>query len=177
MMRRAAQSCLVILGLTGSVALARGGQGGGAKPPSAEAAEERQRAVNAKAWADDIEKMRAQQPPPPLPNIHFPTENEKLLSRLRWAEDPKKELGQYLEKLWKDAKDAPARKVALDGFWHDAEKPKWARAAIEDYYRKHADGAELRRPPEPAELAKPATATATPSAAPAPASARPASAH
>jgi hypothetical protein len=72
------------------------------------------------------------------------------------AEDPKKELAQYLEKLWKDAKDAPARKLALDGFWRDAEKPKWARASIEDYYRKHADGAELHPPPEPAPLAKPA---------------------
>jgi hypothetical protein len=177
---RAAQTFLVIVGLTGSVALAQhgggrggGGQPGGGKSGPSQSAEEQQRAANAKQWGDEIEKVRAQAPPPPLPTIHFPTENEKLLGRLRWAEDPKKELAQYLEKLWKDAKQAPARKVALDGFWHDAEKPKWARAAIEDYYRKHAEGAELRAPPEPAELSKPATAT--PSAA-APASAPPATA-
>jgi hypothetical protein len=168
MMWRAALSCLVIVGLTGSVALAQrmggGGRAGGGRAAPPQSAEEQQRAANAKEWADDIEKVRAQAPPPPLPVIRFPTENEKLLSRLRWAEDPKKELAQYLDKLWKDAKDAPARKVALEGFWRDAEKPKWARAAIEDYYRKHAAGAELRAPPEPADLSKPATAT--PSAPP-----------
>jgi hypothetical protein len=180
MMRRAAQSCLVIVGLTGSVALAQrmggGGRAGGGRAAPPQSAEEQQRAANAKQWADDIEKVRAQAPPPPLPVIHFPTENEKLLSRLRWAEDPKKELAQYLDKLWKDAKEGPARKVALDGFWRDAEKPKWARAAIEDYYRKHADGAELRSPPEPADLSKPATATpsapAAAATAPSPSSAR-----
>jgi hypothetical protein len=177
---------LLIIGLTGSVALAQrmggGGRAGGAPPGGgggpAQSAEERQRAANAKQWADDIEKVRAQAPPPPLPTIRFPTENEKLLARLRMAEDPKKELAQYLEKLWKDAKEAPARKVALEGFWRDAEKPKWARAAIEDYYRKHADGAELRSPPppEPAELTKPAAATTPPAPAPPPPAAAPSSA-
>src|SRR6185312_13735895 len=163
MMRRAVQcGCFVIMVATGSFAVAQrtggGGQpgGGGGAGPSPE---ERQRAINSRQWAEDIEKMRAQAPPPKLPTIRFPTENEKLLGRLRWAEDPKKELAQYLDKLWKGAKDAPARKVALDGFWRDAEKPKWARAAIEDYYRKHADWTELRTAPDPVELAKPAAAT------------------
>jgi len=176
MMRQAAQIGLVLVGLTGSVALAQrmgggsragGGQPGGGRPSPSQSAEEQQRAANAKQWGDEIEKVRAQAPPPPLPTIRFPTENEKLLGRLRWAEDPKKELAQYLDKLWKDAKDAPARKVALDGFWRDAEKPKWARAAIEDYYRKHADGAALRPPPEPVDLPKPAPsgASAKPAAA------------
>ena len=149
--------------MAGSVALAQkkgGGPPGGGRGPSPE---EQQRAVNAKQWADDIEKVRAQAPPPPLPTIRFPTENEKLLGRLRIAEDPKKELAQYLDKLWKDAKDAVARKGALDGFWKDAEKPKWARAAIEDYFRKHADGAELRAPAVPA-----TTVTAAPSPSPSP---------
>jgi hypothetical protein len=172
MMRQAARLCFVLVVSTGSVALAQrmgggsraggSGQQPGGKPSPQQSSEEQQRAVNAKQWADDIEKMRAQAPPPPLPTIHFPTENEKLLSRLRWAEDPKKELAQYLDKLWKDAKEPTARRVALEGFWRDAEKPKWARAAIEDYFRKHGDGAgELRPPPEPAELAKPGAATAT----------------
>ena len=171
-------AAFVLVGLIGSVALAQragGGSRGGGAPPGGRSggssAEEQQRAVNAKQWADDIERIRAQSPPPPLPKIHFPTENEKLLSRLRWAEDPKKDLAQYLDKLWKDGKDVPARKLALDGFWRDAEKPKWARAAIEDYYRKHADGAELHPPPEPAELAKPA---ASPPAAGPPAAGPPA---
>jgi hypothetical protein len=174
MKRRLAQMCFLIVGMTGAVALAQRGGGGqpGGKPSPAQSAEEQQRAANAKQWADDIEKVRAQAPPPPLPKIRFPTENEKLLSRLRWAEDPKKELAQYLDKLWKDAKETPARKVALEGFWRDAEKPKWARAAIEDYYRKHADGAELRAAPEPADLSKPAAATPAPSGA----SAKPAAA-
>jgi hypothetical protein len=171
MKRRLVQICLVIIiGLTGSVALAQrrggGGQGGG-KPPPPQTAEERDRAENAKKWADDIEKMRSEAPKQPLPNIHFPTENEKLLSRLRWAEDPKKELAQYLDKLWKDAKDAPARKGAIEGLWRDAEKPKWARAAIEGYYTKHADGAELHPAPEPADVSKaPAPAPAKPPANP-----------
>ena len=143
MMRQAAQCfCFVILVTTGALAMAQGG-GGGKPGGGGPSPEEQQRAVNTKQWADDIEKVRAQAPPPPLPTIHFPTENEKFLNRLRWAEDQKKELAQYLDKLWKDAKDAPARKLALDAFWRDAEKPKWARAAIEGYYSKHADGAEL----------------------------------
>ena len=151
-MRQVVLGCLVIVGLLSSAAWAqKSGQGDNAK--AAEAIQERQRAANAKQWADDIEKLRAQAPPPPLPTIRFPTENEKLVARLRMVEDPKKELAQYLDKLWKDAKDAAVRKVALDGLWHDAEKPKWARAAIEDYYRKHADGAELRSPP-PAAVAR-----------------------
>jgi len=177
-------AAFVLVGLIGSAALAQragGGSRGGGAPPGGRSggssAEEQQRAVNAKQWADDIERVRAQAPPPPLPTIRFPTENEKLLARLRMAEDPKKELAQYLEKLWKDAKDAPARKVALDGFWRDAEKPKWARASIEDYYRKHADGAELHPPPEPAPLAKPAPvappAPPPPSPPPSGASAKP----
>jgi len=129
-MRRLVLIGLVLIGLTGSMALAQRKGGGGGKPPPPQTAEERERAANAQKWADDIEKMRSEAPKQPLPDIHFPTENEKLLSRLRWAEDPKKELAQYLDKLWKDAKDAPARKVALEGLWRDAEKPKWARAAI-----------------------------------------------
>jgi hypothetical protein len=181
MMFRAAQIFFAILGLTGSVALAQrmgGGGRGRGQPAPPQSTEERQRAANTKEWADEIEKLRAQAPPPPLPTIHFPTENEKLVARMRWAEDPKKELAQYLDKLWKDAKDAPARKVALDGLWRDAEKPKWARAAIEDYYRAHADGADLRPPPEPADLSKPAPAPLsppTPASPPSPAgaSARP----
>ena len=149
-MRRLVQIGLVLIGLTGSMALAQRGGGGGGKPPAPPTPEERERAANARKWENDIEKLRAEAPQPQLPKIHFPTENEKFLSRLRWAEDPKKELAQYLEKLWKDAKDAPARKVALEGLWRDAEKPKWARAAIEGYYSKHSDGAELHPPPEPA---------------------------
>jgi hypothetical protein len=172
MMRWAARLFCIFVGLTGSVALAQrmgggsraGGSGGapGGQPSPQQSAEERSRAANAKQWADDIEKMRAQAPPPPLPTIRFPTENEKLLGRLRWAEDPKKDLAAWLDKLWKDGKEPTGRRVALETFWHDAEKPKWARAAIEDYYRKHAaDGAALH-PPEPAvDAAKPAATTAT----------------
>ncbi len=182
MMWRVARICFVLIGLNGSVALAQGMRGGGSraggsgqqpggKPSPQQSSEEQNRAANAKQWADDIEKMRAQAPPPPMPTIRFPTENEKLLSRLRWAEDPKKELALYLDKLWKDAKEPAKQRVALEGFWHDAEKPKWARAAIEDYFRKHmGDGGELRAPPEPADVRKPpATASATPPPAPAPA--------
>lgn len=134
------------------------GGGGGAGPSG----EERARAEHAKQWADDIEKIRAQAPPPPLPNIKFPSQNELLLSRLRWAEDPKRELAQYLDKLWKDAKDLAARRGAFEQFWRDAEKPKWARAATEDYYLKHANAAlkpaaqpaTAAKPPEPATVAR-----------------------
>ena len=173
------------VGLTGSVALAQragggsraGGSGGqpGGPPSPQQSAEERSRAANAKQWADDIEKMRAQAPPPPLPTIRFPTENEKLLGRLRWAEDPKKDLAAWLDKLWKDGKEPTGRRVAMETFWHDAEKPKWARPAIEEYYRKHAvDGAALHAPNATADAAKPAAAaTTTASASTAPATALP----
>jgi hypothetical protein len=167
MMRRLVQIFLVvILGTSGSMALAQRKGGGGGGPPTPPTPEERERAANAKKWENDIEKLRAEAPKQALPNIHFPTENEKLLSRLRWAEDPKKELAQYLDKLWKNAKGAPAQKVALEGLWRDAEKPKWARAAIEGYYSKHADGAELHPAPDPADVSK--AAPAKPAAAPNP---------
>lgn len=179
MMRWAARLFFVFVGCSGAVAFAQrmgggsraGGSGGGApggKPSPQQSSEEQSRAANAKQWADDIEKMRAQAPPPPLPTIRFPTENEKLLARLRYAEDPKKELAAWLDKLWKDAKEPAKQRVAMEGFWKDAEKPKWVRPAIEDYFRKHNDGAPLRAPEEPADAAKPATpATATATAAPA----------
>jgi hypothetical protein len=65
MVLRAAQILSMILGLTGSLALAQrmgGGGRGGGQPASPQSAEERQRAANAKEWADDIEKLRAQAP-------------------------------------------------------------------------------------------------------------------
>jgi hypothetical protein len=167
-----ARLVFVVVGLASAVGFAQragGGRGGGApsgggRPSPAQSAEEATRAANAKQWADDIEKIRAQAPPPPLPQIHFPSQNEMLLSRLRWAEDPRREVAQYLDKLWKDAKDPMPRRIALETFWHDAEKPKWVRPAIEAYFQKHADGGALRPPDEPANVAKPATAPATASA-------------
>lgn len=141
-----------------------GGPNGGVSP---QGAEEKSRAENAKQWAAQIERLRAQSPPPPLPQIKFPSQNELLLSRLRWAEDPKRELTQYLDKLWKDGKDAAARRLAFEQFWRDAEKPKWARAATEGYYQKSANAA-LKPAPEPATLTK-APEPATPGKAPEPA--------
>ncbi|MCU1282214.1 MAG: hypothetical protein JWM53_5760, partial [bacterium] len=168
----------VLVGLTSAVGFAQrggggragGGPSGGGRPGPPQSTEDAQRAANAKQWAADIEKIRAQAPPPPLPQIHFPSQNELLLSRLRWAEDPRREVAQYLDKLWKDAKDPMARRIALETFWHDAEKPKWVRPATEAYFQRHADGAALRPPDEPAEIAKPAPATA-PSGAVAPSNA------
>jgi hypothetical protein len=126
-----------------------GGRGGGPAPTAEEAA----RAANAKEWADVIDKARAKAPPPALPQIHFPSENEKLLSKLRWSENPQKELAQYLDRLWKDAREAPQQRVAVETLWHDAEKPKWVpkwvRPAIEDYYRQHSSGGSLRTPMQP----------------------------
>jgi hypothetical protein len=152
-----AQAFFLFVGLASSVGFAqgKGGKPGGGPSPQ-QSQEAAQRAANAKEWASDIEKIRAQAPPPPLPQIHFATPNELLLSRLRWAEDPRKEVAQYLEKLWKDAKDPPARRIALETFWRDAEKPKWVRPAIEAYFQQRSDGAPLRPAPEPAQLADPA---------------------
>ena len=177
-MRRwaSAQAVFVLVGLASAVSFAQragGGRAGGGRssgggrsaPP--QSSEEAQRAANTKEWAADIEKIRAASPPPPLPQIHFPSQNELLLSRLRWAEDPRREVAQYLDKLWKDAKDPMARRIALETFWHDAEKPKWIRPAIEAYFQQHADGAALRPPAEPAEIAKSPPATATAPSSPA----------
>jgi hypothetical protein len=172
-----AQAVFLLVGLASTVGFAQRGGGGkpGGGPSPQQSAEAAQRAANAREWASDIEKIRAQAPPPPLPQIHFPTQNELLLSRLRWAEDPKREVAQYLDKLWKDAKDPPARRVALETFWRDAEKPKWVRPAVEAYFQQRSDGAPLRPAPEPAQLAetaKPAAVakpaeTAKPAAPPA----------
>lgn len=143
--------------------------GGGRGPSPQQGADEKARAENLKQWASDIEKIRAQAPPPPLPQIKFPSPNEVLLARLRSAEDPKRTLAEYLEKLWKDGKSAAAQRLAFEQFWRDAEKPKWARAATEDYFQKHANAA-LKAPPEPAAAAKapePAVANKAPEPAPA----------
>ncbi|MCU1281991.1 MAG: hypothetical protein JWM53_5537, partial [bacterium] len=116
------QVIFVLVLLTSAVCFAqRGGGGraggapsGGGRSAPSQSAEEAQRAANAKQWAADIERIRAQSPPPPLPQIHFPTQNELLVSRLRWAEDPRREVAQYLDKLWKDGKDPIARRIALE---------------------------------------------------------------
>jgi hypothetical protein len=137
--------------------------GGGARGSAPPGADDKARAENAKQWAADIEKLRAQSPPPPLPQIKFPSQNEVLLGRLRWAEDPKHALMEYLDKLWKDAKDASAQRLAFEQFWRDAEKPKWARAATEDYYRKRANAA--LKPATPSKAPEPATSSSAPEAA------------
>jgi hypothetical protein len=169
MRRTSALVAFVLVGLASAVGFAQraggsragGAPPGGGRPAPPQSAEDAQRAANAKQWASEIEKIRAQAPPPPLPQIRFASQNELLLSRLRWAEDPRREVAQYLDKLWKDAKDAMARRIALETFWHDAEKPKWVRPAIEAYFQRHGDGAALRPSDQPAEIVKPAPATAT----------------
>jgi hypothetical protein len=146
------RACVICLLSLPALAQRMGGrpQGGGPPPAPPSTAEEKQRAANAAEFADMIEKARASVSPPPLPQIRFPTENEKALSRLRLVEDQRKELRQYLDKLWKDHKDAPAQRVAFETLWHDAEKPKWmprwVRPAIEDYYKQQSKGLALFPP-------------------------------
>lgn len=166
-MRRTSRICLVLAGLVSSVSFAQrgsrsGSPSGGGRSAPRQTAEEASQAAAAKEWADVIEKLRAKAPPPPLPQIRFPSQNEMLLSRLRWAEDPRHEVAQYLDKLWKDAKEPLPRRIAMETFWHDAEKPKWVRPAIEEFFRQHANGAMLRPPPEPADLTAGAAAPPTP---------------
>jgi hypothetical protein len=140
----------------------------GAAPPARQSpmtAEEAARAATAKEWAADIEKARANTPPPPLPQIRFPAENEKLFNRLRMVEDQHKELQQYLDKLWKDTKDPQAQKLVLDGLWRDAEKtkwkpPRWVRPAIEEYYKQKSNGLSLHAPDDQAGPPKPVEAKA-----------------
>jgi hypothetical protein len=142
--------------------------------------EEAARAATAKEWAAEIEKGRASAPPPPLPKITFPSESEKLFNRLRMVEDQHKELSQFLDKLWKDAKAPEAQRSAFDGLWHDAEKtkwkpPRWVRPAIEDYFKLHSNGLALFPPAAPsppppdvkADPAKPSDAKAPPPVEPA----------
>jgi hypothetical protein len=166
MWKRACVICLLSVPALVSVpALAQrmgGGRPQGGPPPTPPStAEEKQRAANAAEFADMIEKARASVSPPPLPQIRFPSENEKALSRLRLVEDQHKELRQYLDKLWKDNKDAPAQRVAFETLWRDAEKPKWmprwVRPAIEDYYKQQSKGLALFPPKSETkpEIAKP----------------------
>jgi hypothetical protein len=154
---RALKLSIVLAGLVGTPAFAQKG-GAGGKPMPQQSAEEASRAATAKQWADVIEKVRAKSPPPPLPEIRFPSENVKLLSRLRWAEDPRLEVARYLDKLWKDAKEPAPQRVAMETFWHDAEKPKWVRPAIEEFFRQRSNGSALRPAPEPAEVSSTAVA-------------------
>ena len=141
-----------------------GGQGGQPNPQATQ--EERDRALNARQWSGPIEAARANAPQAPLPKIRFPTANESFLGSLRWAENPKQDLARYLDKLWKDGNEPAAQRTAVAGLWQDAEKPTWARPAIEDYFAKHSNGQSLKQAPEPAtvEVAPAPTATATPTA-------------
>jgi hypothetical protein len=96
--------------------------------------------------------------------MRYPSDNEKLLSRLRWAEDPHLMLAQYLDKLWKDAKEPVARRIAMETFWHDAEKPNWVRPAIEKFFSQRSSGISLRPPDEPVDLTGRKAATPAPPA-------------
>src|ERR1700690_464984 len=130
MWMRASLICLMALPalaqrMGGGMGGGRSQQQGGGRPASPPTQAEASRAATAVEWADMIQKARASVSPPPLPQIRFPTENEKVLNRLRLVEDQRKELRQYLDKLWKDAKDPPAQKQAFESLWLDAGKPKW----------------------------------------------------
>jgi hypothetical protein len=167
-------ACLSLLATPALAQRMGGGMGGGAPPPrqTPMTPEEASRAATAKQWADTIEKARANVPPPPVPQIRFPAENEKLFHRLRMVEDQHKELLQYLDRLWKDAKEPQTQKVALDGLWRDAEKtkftpPRWVRPAIEEYYKQHSKGLVLHPPDE-----QPAPAAPVEAKAPAPVEAK-----
>jgi hypothetical protein len=144
MWKRASLICLLSLP---ALAQRSGGPPRGGTPAPPPTAAERERAATAVEFADMIEKARASVSPPPLPQIRFPTENEKALSRLRLVEDQRKELRQYLDKLWSNNKDAQAQKTAFETLWRDAEKPKWmprwVRPAIEDYYKQQSKGLTL----------------------------------
>lgn len=148
------------------------GGGGGGHVTS----EEADRAANAKKWSDMIEKVRANSPPPPVPQIHFPSKNEQFLRSLCCTvESPRDALGKYLEGMWKAASDVTAQRAAVATFWQEAEKPKWVRPVIEDYYRQKA-GQALRQPAEAKVAVEAAPAAKTPSTAPAAAALNPASA-
>jgi hypothetical protein len=165
-MRHALPFGILICGLSSVSFAQRGGAPpSGGRPPPQQSAEEATRAANAKEWADAIEKLRAKSPPPPLPQIRFPTKNESFLGSLRWAENPRAEVARYLDNMWKEAKELVARRSALQTFWHDAEKPAWVRPAIEEFFRQRSNGMPLRPPPEPAALnadARASTAATTP---------------
>jgi hypothetical protein len=174
-MQRTSLVCLVLATLAASPAWAQhaGGQrpgasGAGGKPSPQQSAEERERAANAKQWQTVIDQVRANSAPPPLPKIRFPTQNESFLGSLRWAENPKQDLAKYLDKMWKESKEPAAQRTAVAGLWQDAEKPLWARPAIEDFYRQRSNGQALKTAPEPATIGEPAAASATPAATAAP---------
>jgi hypothetical protein len=147
----------LVLLWAGSSAAQRGMRGGGAPAPGGRSAprttpEEAARAATAAEWKDTIEKARANASPRPEPQIKFPSKNAVFLSSLRWAEQPRVELGRYLDKMWTDAKEPVARRIALAALWDEAQKPAWVRTAIEDYFRQRSNGAPLRPPDEPAML-------------------------
>jgi len=99
-------------------------------------ADEKERAQTAAEWKDMIERARASLPQhPPDPVIKFPSKNATFLVTLRYAENPRAELEKYMGKLWTDNAD---KRSALDTLWQEAEKPAWARAAIEDFSKRRA---------------------------------------
>lgn len=161
MWMRASLICLMALpALAQRMGGGRSQQQGGGRPATPPTQAEASRAATAVEWADMIEKARASVSPPPLPQIRFPTENEKVLNRLRLVEDQRKELRQYLDKLWKDAKDPAGQKLAFESLWLDAGKPKWmprwVRPAIEDYYKQQSKGLALGAVEVPKVAEKPA---------------------
>ena len=151
----------------GSLALAApGGKGGGAPRVSPPTSEEAARAATAVEWKDLIEKARANAPQhPPDPVFHFPSKNRTFLASLRVAENPRGDLERYLNKLWNEAVESPARRAALVALFDEAEKPAWARPAIEEFFRKRMNGGSLH-PVEPAASPAPEAAVIKPEAKP-----------
>jgi hypothetical protein len=158
---------LLLLAPAGALAQRRGG---GAPPPRQApqmTADEKERAQTAAEWKDMIERARNSLPQhPPDKEIKFPSKNATFLVTLRYAENPRGDLEKYMGKLWGDASD---KRWALDNLWQEAEKPVWARAAIEDFFKRRAGaGVALHVVPEVAKVEPAKVAAAPEPARPAP---------
>jgi hypothetical protein len=140
----------LVAGLASAASFAAPRGGGRAATPGGHSAPltpaEAERAKTAKA----VDEIRATLPQhPPAPTIVLPSKNASFLAGLRYAEQPRAELDQYLVKMWSGARDDNARRAAVQTLWDEAEKPKWARAAIEEFFRQRTNGQSLRPPDEP----------------------------
>jgi hypothetical protein len=153
MMRNGFALAVIFVALLSSASWA---QRGGARPPG--------QAPGGSAPPEDakkaklVDEIRTTLPQhPPIAKNPWPTKNAQMLGRLLFAEQPRADLTRYLDTLWNQSQDAVVRRATISALWDEAEKPKWARAAIEEFFRQHASGLELRPPPE-----APAAAPAAP---------------
>jgi hypothetical protein len=126
------------------------GRGGGGRSATPGGQQSVPQSPDEAARAKTVDEIRAGMPQhAPLTPIKMPSKNTVFLAGLISAERPREDLDHYLDALWNKSRDTNERSAAFRALWDEAAKPKWARAAIEAFFRQRTGGQSLRPTDEP----------------------------